>query len=535
MLRTPISQEIQVSHTTVKLNIACGNLKAISSLCPLASYVEVIQVHGEKLVSLGTTEEIIESCNPVFKKSFELDFAFEKLQLLEFLVFKAKGELTAKFKVPLASIVSSARGAYKHQITVGENSEWIQVSATTISEENSLLCVTSLLNCPVKKGLLSKKPNLQVAFSLQENLSLGSIGESSILPSVEDSADFGVIRITSKVPLSGDEYVYIHLLDCGTKEHTVISTVQICSAKVIESKDLQIPLPRIHKGYGSSKRGEALLAIRKCVRRKTFTDYLKSGGQFSLVLGVDFTASNGDPRTPGSLHHGGWIPYDPASNFDALARQYHYFNPYQRAIHEVVQILGYYDSDKVYPVFGFGGQVNGKVEHAFPLTRTENGLVYGITTLFKAYAEAFQYVRLSGPTYFAPLVHKACQYALESQAKGNDYCVLLIITDGQIMDMEETKKEVIRGSHLPLSIIIVGVGEADFSSMVTLDSDRKKLTSGDACAARDIVQFVRLEDYPIGSGAPLAAAVLEEIPQQFHDYEYNTLLNTLISDGSCTV
>ena len=45
------------------------------------------------------------------------------------------------------------------------------------------------------------------------------------------------------------------------------------------------------------------------------------------------------------------------------------------------------------------------------------------------------------------------------------YNILLIITDGEIMDMPETKKLIVQLSALPLSIIIIGVGNATFSKM----------------------------------------------------------------------
>ena len=45
------------------------------------------------------------------------------------------------------------------------------------------------------------------------------------------------------------------------------------------------------------------------------------------------------------------------------------------------------------------------------------------------------------------------------------YHVLLIITDGVISDMSQTIKAVITASELPMSIIIVGVGDADFDAM----------------------------------------------------------------------
>lgn len=78
------------------------------------------------------------------------------------------------------------------------------------------------------------------------------------------------------------------------------------------------------------------------------------------------------------------------------------------------------------------------------------------------------------------------------------YYVLLIITDGVITDMDLTRTAIVEASRLPMSIIIVGVGGADFSAMEFLDSDDKLLTSprGDV-ASRDIVQFVPFRDFQV--------------------------------------
>jgi hypothetical protein len=58
--------------------------------------------------------------------------------------------------------------------------------------------------------------------------------------------------------------------------------------------------------------------------------------------------------------------------------------------------------------------------------------------------------------------------------------------------MSETKRAIIDASSLPLSIIIVGIGDdvAGFSKMQALDSDGSLLREGDMVAERDIVQFV---------------------------------------------
>ena len=98
------------------------------------------------------------------------------------------------------------------------------------------------------------------------------------------------------------------------------------------------------------------------------------------------------------------------------------------------------------------------------------------------------------------------------------YYILLIMTDGEIHDMEETIKQIkdISDRQMPVSIIIVGVGSENFANMVKLDGDDVELAEG----CRDLVQFVKYEDViarskPGEAGENLAALVLEEVPGQF--------------------
>lgn len=76
------------------------------------------------------------------------------------------------------------------------------------------------------------------------------------------------------------------------------------------------------------------------------------------------------------------------------------------------------------------------------------------------------------------------------------YFILLIITDGEITDLDQTRQAIVNASKLPMSIIIVGVGEADFKAMEFLDGDNGVLKSltGEP-AARDIVQFVPFRQF----------------------------------------
>jgi len=52
------------------------------------------------------------------------------------------------------------------------------------------------------------------------------------------------------------------------------------------------------------------------------------------------------------------------------------------------------------------------------------------------------------------------------------YHIILILTDGDVHDMDETVDIIVSMSHLPVSIIIIGVGTEDnFEKMEKLDGD----------------------------------------------------------------
>jgi len=89
------------------------------------------------------------------------------------------------------------------------------------------------------------------------------------------------------------------------------------------------------------------------------------------------------------------------------------------------------------------------------------------------------------------------------------YTVLLILTAGNLEHIEETKAQLTEASEDPLSIVIVGIGDADFAGMAFDDT-----TEG-----RDITKFVRFSDYK--SFNALTEAVLSEIPEQLVSYFYD--------------
>ncbi|GMN60468.1 hypothetical protein TIFTF001_029557 [Ficus carica] len=239
----------------------------------------------------------------------------------------------------------------------------------------------------------------------------------------------------------------------------------------------------------------------------TFLDYLAGGFELNFMVAIDFTASNGNPRLPDSLHY-----IDPSGRPNA----------YQRAISEVGEVLQFYDTDKRFPAWGFGARpIDGPVSHCFFLNGSSHYYeVEGIHGIMMAYTSALRNVSLAGPTLFGPVISYAASIASQSLANSSrKYFVLLIITDGVVTDLQETKDAIVKASDLPLSILIVGVGGADFKEMEILDADKggRLESSTGRVASRDIVQFVPLRDIP-GGEISVVQALLAELPSQFLTY-----------------
>uniref|UniRef100_A0A8D2MEK1 Copine 8 n=1 Tax=Zonotrichia albicollis TaxID=44394 RepID=A0A8D2MEK1_ZONAL len=238
----------------------------------------------------------------------------------------------------------------------------------------------------------------------------------------------------------------------------------------------------------------------------SFLDYIKGGYVIiNLIL-----ASTGNPLQPTSLHY--MNPYQ--------------LNAYGMALRAVGEIIQDYDSDKMFPALGFGARLppDGRVSHEFALNgNPQNPYCHGIDGVMEAYYRSLKSVQLYGPTNFAPVINHVARYAA-SVKDGSQYFVLLIITDGVISDMAQTKESIVNASRLPMSIIIVGVGPAEFDAMEELDGDVVRISSRGRFAERDIVQFVPFRDYIDRSGnhvlsmARLAKDVLAEIPEQFLSY-----------------
>lgn len=115
---------------------------------------------------------------------------------------------------------------------------------------------------------------------------------------------------------------------------------------------------------------------------------------------------------------------------------------------------------------------------------------------------------MAGPTNFAPAIEAAIEIVRTTRM----YHILLIIADGQVTNAAHTIAAIVKASALPLSIIVVGVGDGPWDMMEEFDDNLPDRQF-------DNFQFVNFsQTFAENPGNPevaFAIAALMEIPEQF--------------------
>eukprot|EP00775_Hariotina_reticulata_P010568 gene10568-10728_t len=262
-------------------------------------------------------------------------------------------------------------------------------------------------------------------------------------------------------------------------------------------------------------------AQNRAVRFKTIVDSFTTLDQVTaalrqeglessnLIVAVDFTKSNewtGKYSFGGrSLHHLG------------QAR-----NPYEEVITAIGKTLSSFDDDQLVPAYGFG-DVSCQDQDVFSFNVGDVPCP-GLDAVLTRYRQLCPHVRLAGPTSFAPAIRRACKVVADS---GGQFHILLLVADGQVtrssdlppdassVQEADTIKALVAASSLPLSIVMVGVGDGPWDVMKQFDDKLPQRTF-------DNFQFVNYTEimsrFPPNSNRvepAFALAALMEIPEQY--------------------
>ena len=497
-------------YQKIEIFISCRKLKDLDTFSKSDSRVTVFldNGNGKGYSKVGETETIKNELNPNFTTSFYINYYFEVKQRLKFEVQDDDGKGNFQLIGEVETTVGAVAGAQNQTSILDLHSNGTKSTGKIIVRvdrvKDSRECVymqwTGVKLADVDGMFNKSDPFLRFLRKSQNGTDWLITHQTEHLMDTLNPVWKG-FWVSSQKLYNGDQDAPI-TIECWDWEKSqkfkLIGQTTTTLRELLEKREFALEHPK-RKNPGTLK-----LTTLEIMETPTFFDYIRGGEQLNFIAAIDFTGSNGDPRSSNSLH---------ALNIDA-------YNQYQQALSSVGEIILNYDHDKMVPMYGFGAQpkfpgyTKDTVKHSFKLSGKKGvAEVPGLQGIMDTYKNALKHVELFGPTLFAPIIKKAKKIAKKTEGR-DIYTVLLIITDGANEDMAETIDAIVDAQNLPLSIIIIGVGNGNFDNMKKLDGDEGKLVSskGITCQ-RDLVQFVPIKGY-VGNQAGLAKEVLAEIPKQ---------------------
>nr|XP_039250051.1 copine-8-like [Styela clava] len=508
--------------STYELSISCKGLKdadIFSKSDPMVvMYVEALSCE-ERWRELGRTEEIQNTLNPQFTRKFSIDHYFDEIQNLRFEVYdidKKSHDLKDHdflgwAECKLAAIIRAKR--YETPLYLKKK----ETPLLQQKKKGKIIIVAEEL-CASKQWLSMKWEGRK----LDRKDVFGSSDPFMVFSRCNEDGSFTVCHKTEVIKnnlnpeweefeisvgtLCGnnpDRKIKIEVLDWNRNgSHSLIGVFTTC-LKELKAKHRKYEL------FSKKKKSSGTLELEcKTVDKETFADYIKDGVELSCVVAIDFSFVHTDPDDKPK---------------------------YGLAIKAVGEVIQEYDTDQVFSAYGFGANVKEPKEDfntdTFSLNLNSQfpdcTKVEGIIEAFKSCLEKVE-AKIKSKANFAPIIKKISEMASKKVGRLVEYFVLLIVTNGNISDMDDTKEAIVKAATLPMSIVIVGIGGGDFEGMEELDGDVVRLFYIDGKvkkeAKRDIVQFVPFRDfsdsnkYEVLSMQRLRKEVLQEIPDQFLEY-----------------
>lgn len=225
----------------------------------------------------------------------------------------------------------------------------------------------------------------------------------------------------------------------------------------------------------------------------TFFDYMKAGIKLKSIIGIDFTQ--------GSEH-----------GIDEKNIQY------LQAISEFREIMFCYMRD--FYVYGYGAQfsdINQKHEF-FNMNLKDKSPLHGYTNIERAYKECLKKINYCYNASLSPLVRNIKHIILDNYKEEDYYIFLLLISNPpKREDIQNCIDVFIENTYLPLSVVVIGIGDKDFKDIKNICSRKHKYSSKDQEKLRNNIYFFPLKDFNFKYDLVLNEC-LKEIPKQLVEY-----------------
>uniref|UniRef100_A0A8C8BQ91 Copine 7 n=1 Tax=Otus sunia TaxID=257818 RepID=A0A8C8BQ91_9STRI len=484
----------------VELRVSCRHLLDRDTLNKSDPCVLLLMQSQGQWTEVDRSEVIKSNLNPVFAKIFTVDYYFEEVQKLRFEVYDSHGhagvgthddDFLGGMECTVGQIVAQKRVTKPLFLKYGKfaGKSTITVISEEISGNNGYVELAFRAKKLDDKDLFSKSDPFLEIYRIDDDRSEQLVYRTEVVKN-----NLSPIWEPFKVSLNS-------LCSCEEKRKLRCVVWDYDSrGKHDFIGEFFTTFEEMQKAMGENKVQWDCMNPKYKIKKR---NYKNSG----VVVLLDLKVSTCVPSCAESCRAEPCRP-----------------NEYLKALVAVGEICQDYDSDKKFSALGFGARIPPKYEvsHDFAINfNPDNDECEGIQGVVESYQSCLPKIQLYGPTNVAPIISKVARVAADEERtkEASQYFILLILTDGVVTDMADTREAIVRASYLPMSIIIVGVGNADFTDMQILDGDDGVLRSprGEP-VLRDIVQFVPFREFKNASPTALAKCVLAEVPKQVVEY-----------------
>ncbi|XP_049848528.1 copine-9-like [Schistocerca gregaria] len=503
----------------VSISVECVNLPAIKVGGKNTVQVTCEQISDSSSCQLiGETEQVKSTSDPSFATPFVVEYCFHQLQLLQFTVYhyyKSEKYGLGVVRCTLGELLKLPAGKANKRIEILPKTELkkdplMVIRASAVTSGTSLTLELSASNLDKKDLGPFAKSDPYLELSREEPDGTKALVYRTEVVHKTLNPTWMPITVPTHLMCRSDykEPIIITCYDWNkSSSPNLIGEIRTTVEQLFKERYHYFINPKKCKKKNYLHSGTLnVVKIEESQSQleTTFLDYLSGESYFSLMIGIDYTRSNGPPSEPTSLHY-----CNPCG----------VLNPYCQAMYNIGNVLLPYTADSIVDIYGFGALLpDGTTSHCLEITKTagQQGVV-GIHAALSAYYQSLTWVTLHGPTNMAPIIRKAADKArtYHSKSAQQTYLVLLILTDGDIDDSSQTTDAIAAASYLPMSILIVGIGDDDFKTIKKLDADSSDFQTTKVLS-RDIVTFIAFNT--IQSVQQLTSSILRKIPFQFISY-----------------
>lgn len=330
----------------IEMTLSCRNLLNTDILSKSDPYC-MVQMKGsgqDKFYEIGRTETIDDNLNPEWVKKFIINYNFETVQKMLFEVWDVDPngqDFLGRFETTLADIVACSGRQFVGRLVglPGRNcGELVIVTeevATSKQIVNIEFCARDLKKL---SWFVSNDPFLVISRANEDN-SYSVVVKTEFVRSTQKPRWKKVV--VRAVSLCNGDYDRNLKIDCydhrSNGDHKLIGTCHT-SLRALSGSLRENIYTFIKKKPNGDEQQNGYLEMTKLeiTEEISFLDYIRGGTQMHFAVAIDFTASNGSPQDPQSLHY---------------LNMYHP-NSYEIALRSVGDIIQHYDSSKMFPAFG---------------------------------------------------------------------------------------------------------------------------------------------------------------------------------------